>query len=1832
SNKHMAEEIVINRTFPPLYAQIDAPLGTDWKSHALVHLEGSSSNIPAGAMIRWVFLESDTFQGLSGLAAYTPDIDVEMPAADGGLIARLIIATPGYLPPNLYTTGLPCTVDSSGGQCDSTEIVLTNPCCPEGGSCAGNPTAPSVTITGLSHGEKYPFTEPVAVAAEATVDPTEIPVYRWWYMSPWTSGYQLLSDPGPDGTGFDAAEGSIAFNADALGLEPGIYQLKVEVGGLDPSDPEGCVNQIGSAQVMFYLTHDLSAVAPGQAFPGDTIRVYGKTFRPSEDLIVRIDDDPNYGLTPYNISATATSDHYVDVVLPPDMIDGTVYYVSVGTSSDYNSKSLWEPALEVVTSGYTDVGLDDPNCTGVGQEAASPIVPGQVVTGDFCDAGDTDYFYFPAAAGTTLDISLERIDETLSVYHPDSIDPEFFVINPDGIAPASGFANDNSADDTNASLTGFTTTQTGLYGIACRTSRATGQYRLTINRTGTTTVSNFSVVPYGDRAVAVVPQDGSTSSASLQALVFDPQGLPAAGATLTWQELEGTPATTEVYSSNTMGLGQGNFTLDTGASATLKPSFDWPEMPAKSYAEEEAPSSKQPASSGALLGVVHLSPNGIVTSSRLPGPAKAQAIVKVDREMQAKAQAGEEKHPHSKIMANCNDPAGDAQKISEIAFPANAVSIESFTIELTDDLGNALGEYLPGFTVAEHHDLGVRLIAHCKDDADQPFDATLTSAPIALASNQSHSDLAGGIVRFGGTCLSTVIPAAAGDWTPFTHEVGKRAILSHIDDLDEAHFVFTELLSASIALKAEAPAGGWTILRGSSEVEVQPEHGEPTEIRWLEPKDLREVVWSTWIPTVDDPPNPSSAFIVQGPQFYMLDAWGNNAALWGRNDSRWRRGADPNDEISLTNPGEWGIPPWVGIEGRSGTYQPTFFVDGFSGVASWQFCAHTSTGDICDTFSLDNTGNLNIVTLQSPWPQDCNYSGCNSGGYVSDAEAFDASSWRTSPGGPLLYHPSGKPVLIRAHPVNTDDLGQPHSQPFQDVPAKVWLNGPKSSRDDFHYEQENAGEPFELLQETDVELCTGVMTQDSNGVITATCDQLHQGEAVFTASTDELNPDGSGFLGNVVGVTKAPAEPGWYTLMVESDDARFNATGQRTYRAGWSFAVMGGVFLDANHEPVNQINAEQPTQVYLFLEDQTAAQVGGSVFITSYGLDESLISEDVEVTLTPAGGGSDAVGAMVLYPDGYEPAKHGQDGEKLTGLVGPRINAGVAVGQVKAFNHSQNLLANSIAAFPAELQLLFMKRDLPGGGGARQLTPNGGTEQETEIGPETENYAEKIWLRIQAVNPFKPSEPPLDVDWEVGIVEEPNQIFESKLTPFGVVTGRFFDGSFGSTELDDTSGLFGPLGNRRYFSLVHGVVDLPEPLVSTAVARWWLDLQDNLNLKIYQHIPFSGDAGAQLQAVPGPGVASLMIPPSPGDTLQLELWVDERTYNLRRNQSPPQGWSGGGNGTRDWVEMKVWDYLATQHLSPPDPEVEEALSLPQALSETAGPYAIASVIGSKKETGRHLTVNLNPLADGLRLPHPPQAGPQVQYFFGYKVTTDTAHPLFDDTMIHETRHAWQYNLSLSGSYIDSETPPNAENLPGDFLVVNPPASAAELADGDYGPAQGQNPDLHYHGDSVRDSINTMRSAIERDAARFTHYLTNDSLECVMNPLPEINGEQNQPVIGVVGTTSGLLAHATFTADGYGNSRDLAGIPIRWHLENGNCELTCDTLPCADPSPLVATEYNIVVDPETNIITSAISIIGVNAASPMTCVISATIEPPLNPTDCTPPLQGDKKQISIQFVN
>jgi hypothetical protein len=997
----------------------------------------------------------------------------------------------------------------------------------------------------------------------------------------------------------------------AAGLSVGRYIVTVEAGYIEST--EGCIAGVREASTTFYLVHTVDAVAPGQALAGESVRIYGSGLYQGDPASILLDDDPNDGAAAIVSTVTPGGDGFADVTLPAEATPGT-YYVAVALT-DGTCQSIWKQALEVVSPGYQVSNEEDPSCGGAGTECSHPIVPGQTVTGNWFEPGDVDYYYFTAAAGTTFDISLHRVDESLSIHHPDAVDPELMVADPDGMVDSGkGYANDFSAADSNAVLTGYVTPKSGLYLLVSRSAKGFGDYTLTLTRTGTSPSTGNGAVAYGDRAVSIVEAPGEANTATLQAIVLDPQGLPAAGAQPAWQVLDGSISDAQISSSHFSGVAQGVFTIASGGTAGVAPSYDWPtQAKAAAMALEKQTIVIPPT--GAIVGLVRHDSSGAVYYTRLPGAYEIAQIKQAADQIAVLGSAGSQSPAAAKDLAlakafQCVDLEANRQEVTAIAMPDGAATIDSLTFELTDDAGNPINQPLSDLSVTELANLQVRLLAHCTDtDGAAMAPVPLPGAELAIQVADLDPAFTRGVVSGDTTCPSAVI-STTGELTPIDIEVGTRSIFKSLDGAGEAQFATVELIAASTAIKTRAADETWLVLAADTVVEVAPMPDSPAQIGWIGSPD--HTMPESFLSRYEEQIGSLTQYTqyVNGPRFYLLDTYGNAVILWGAGDTDpWHR--DPTGEVYLPSPGEWGTPPWAAVRFEPES-SPVFYrlwqfcsdpyimgtppTTVYTGFQQWQVCADPGDGGapICSTFSLDNSQSMNWIYTQWPFLTDDINTGV--GGevldhYVDGAEWSDPSSWTTSPGQPLLFQPSGKPVLLRIDPATTDDQYSPHSTTFDNVPVRVWVSGPVTEPGAIHFGRESPDDPYEPIKAEDVEICVGNLTysQTAEYPLVGTCDQKFVGEATFDAFTDP-GPDGlidGQLFASAFGISKAPQEPGIYTIVVETDDPRFSEYSQVTknwnYFGRWhySFEVLGGWFLDESYNPIDETSIISERTVYL---------------------------------------------------------------------------------------------------------------------------------------------------------------------------------------------------------------------------------------------------------------------------------------------------------------------------------------------------------------------------------------------------------------------------------------------------------------------------------------------------------------------------------------------------------------------------------------------------------------------------------------------------------------------------
>ena len=320
--------------------------------------------------------------------------------------------------------------------------------------------------------------------------------------------------------------------------------------------------------------HEISAVAPGRAVPGQSIRVYGRTFTPGQKVWIVVSNQSSVRGAVFEIEIEAKPDRSVEFQLPVDLQRGMHWLAARRCKGGRTSP--WVPALEIVAPTWT-LPPDDPPTRQEGAIAqARPLVPGQVVLGSWSGPGDADFFLLATGAGGVFDLTLERTDTSLSVFNPKSANPELLVADPDGIicGKTACYSDDISANDTDARIRGYVALKSGVHLVVCRTSHGSGGYRLSVNRVGHVAGDEFTSIAYGFSALGIIGRNRRPHV--VRRLVFDPRGIPAAGVRLDWAVDGGRVVRGSDAPSRTNGVTWVAIQIGRQGSATITADHPWP--------------------------------------------------------------------------------------------------------------------------------------------------------------------------------------------------------------------------------------------------------------------------------------------------------------------------------------------------------------------------------------------------------------------------------------------------------------------------------------------------------------------------------------------------------------------------------------------------------------------------------------------------------------------------------------------------------------------------------------------------------------------------------------------------------------------------------------------------------------------------------------------------------------------------------------------------------------------------------------------------------------------------------------------------------------------------------------------------------------------------------------------------------------------------------------------------------------------------------------------------------------------------------------------------------
>ncbi len=1119
----------------------------------------------------------------------------------------------------------------------------------------------------------------------------------------------------------------------------------------------------------------LDGVAPGTVVEGATFRVYSGFWEQGTPGVVFVDADPLDVEAPLAYPGTVQAGGYIQV--DPDPMDlpasGGPRYVSIALDTDGSHHSLWANALQVVTAGDAESPLVVPNeedvsCGGAGTECTHPILPGQTWRGEWGEAGDVDYFDFIAGSGAEVRVTLERVDTTLPPQHPDAPVPEIFLARPDGVIVAASEPLPLDATGTDLAVT---LTMDGRYLVGVTTPKGSGQYLVALAEVSERATGAPGVGYVLGGTHITTPADPLTT---LEAPVLDLFGHPVSAGRVMWLPGdfcgEGSFCATgsaEPTRTSVAGIAAKTITPQPGGSplwlAQYVSSFG---AKAASLAarEEVVQKARQAARAEPVLGFVSVSGSAVI-SADIPDPVRARQMAAIARRRASAAEAATAKggvHCSSHTLTCIEGIA--AFRAAQLPASANE-QIVSVNLQILQD-GSPVDE-LDGQEVLSTIPLTLQAVARMRDDLDNERDIPITDPVAVSVTQQSGAALAVG----GDICSSLGVTPGA-----FDYLVGERATMSHAytDELGApCCWEPTEAIKAGVVAEVEVDdgAGGTTRVAKRAEAEVRsiPRPADPCEVRPLESSTPQLAAYRYYSSRL-----PAGAL-------YIADACGNVVHGVGLLDSPDHD--QPGDEFRITSPTNPSPVPGVWATAQSNPDQWSF------DVTLW------GNSSISEPIP-DSTYDINLeVTSDSP---ECSAGGVITGTYSVQTEIglpqvvlwwdWDSAS---SPRGPEpedeLISPGSAlrdavgAVGVWRVPAFDDgglDWDFEGDGSYSSVAVKLYVvDLSKVSFDDDGNPDSTYFEPVD-----GVELCTGVVQKltDASGYfnwnspVRTTCDTTWDTVALGDATPDPPpgSPNSWLTMGLGVGLMRGPDQPGRYALVVEPVDEahpefrRNDAWKIDNYLvpdAFVEFDVGGGLFVDSNWEPIDPLMVDSPTQVHFLAPVSSMPEGVSEVVVSSYAQDGSSLSFEVPISLAPNAAATHLVGDIAAYPSGYEIAKSGTAGAKVLDLSGPRVDANLGVGRVEAnLPNSLTTLAQTAFGMRGQLKLGFMTRD------CSQLTPSpdpmnpdlAGTVQETEIGDSSDNYAEAVCLEISVRNPFAPTDPPRNIDLEVGIKEEANILYQ----------------------------------------------------------------------------------------------------------------------------------------------------------------------------------------------------------------------------------------------------------------------------------------------------------------------------------------------------------------------------------------------------------------------------------------------------------------------------------------
>jgi hypothetical protein len=533
----ITRSFTINRSLTAVAAQITSPTSAG-QTHrfcnpasvifdASASLNRTSPQVPL--RYQWT---TQTGSLTSTQATYTETI-----SAAGS--RRVIVSSSAIPAPNPAASD-PCS-GAPVGQCSIAAVLLSPYSVPTG-------TIPNTRVLSPSNGALVRNDLPATF--NGTVDHDSDPAYVYkWRLRRGTSTFYSI--PGATGTGSDPAYAfsnrTLTLRLDSIpGLGTGSFTVVFDAAF---QTPEGNCIAMQSSAIAGPITvtagkeYFATGLSPGAVVTGESAtRLYGDGFDTAAQVAI---SGPIYTLenttTPLCtmpscpqvlVAAVAGADaKTLDFTTPLSLTPGYYQAFASDPTAGVASPALW---LEVQPSQATAPAKDQQFINVV-----RPLTKGQTLNGQFLAGrdpsgqySDVDYYYFFATAGSTATLSLNRADMNLPWEHPDALDPQLLLIDPDGIVWEGFESLDNQPGaDLNASLSDLVLPKTGAYTVYAATSKGFGAYQLSFSLVPVAPASGLQVVPAAnnDRTVPL-----NTPGLKPMALAFDRRGHPLSGAVINY--------------------------------------------------------------------------------------------------------------------------------------------------------------------------------------------------------------------------------------------------------------------------------------------------------------------------------------------------------------------------------------------------------------------------------------------------------------------------------------------------------------------------------------------------------------------------------------------------------------------------------------------------------------------------------------------------------------------------------------------------------------------------------------------------------------------------------------------------------------------------------------------------------------------------------------------------------------------------------------------------------------------------------------------------------------------------------------------------------------------------------------------------------------------------------------------------------------------------------------------------------------------------------------------------------------------------------------------------